>query len=224
MNFNISKCCSIHFTQATMHKMENTYYLYDTPLLSLDHFKRLRVTLQSNLRYNRHVQDITAKANHTLGLLRRNVRTPSPQLKECAYKALVWPQLEYASTVWSPWQRYLVDAIEKVQCHAARYHPDTSVSTVIKSLHWNSLEVCQTKSSLVMFYKMFNNLAAIPYEHYTKPIPNSITRYSHQYKILLLSSFKNAFKFSFFPRTIPMHMEQTSWGTGELQLNNPFHH
>ena len=96
MNFNVSKCCSIHFTQAITYKMENTYYLYDTPLLSLDHFKYLGITLQSNLRYDRHIQDITAKANRTLGLLRRNVRTSSPRLKERAYKALVQPQLEYA--------------------------------------------------------------------------------------------------------------------------------
>ena len=89
MNFNISKCCSIHFTQAITYKMEDTYYLYDTPLLSLDHFKYLGITLQSNLRYDRHVQYITAKANRTLGLLRRNVRISSPQLKEREYKALV---------------------------------------------------------------------------------------------------------------------------------------
>ena len=66
MNFNVSKCCSIHFTQAITYKMENTYYLYDTPLLSLDHFKYLGITLQPNLRYDRHIQDITAKANRIL--------------------------------------------------------------------------------------------------------------------------------------------------------------
>ena len=100
MNFNISKCCSIHFTQATTHKMENIFCLCDTLLLSSDHFKYLGVTLQYNLRYDRHVQDITTKVNCTLGLLQRNVRTSSPQLKECAYKALVRLQLEYACTVW----------------------------------------------------------------------------------------------------------------------------
>ena len=125
--------------------MENTYYLYDTPLLSLDHFKYLGITLQSNLRYDRHIQDITTKANRTLGLLRRNIRTPTPQLKERAYKALVRPQLEYASTVWFPWQRYHVDDVEKVQRRSARYiyndyRSDSSVSTMIENLHWDSLE------------------------------------------------------------------------------------
>ena len=105
------------------------------------------------------------------------------------------------------WQRYLVDDVEKVQCHSARciyndYRSDYSVSTMIKNLHWDSLETQRTKSSLVMFYKMINNLAAIPYEHYLKPITNSTTRHSHQHQILPSSSSKNAFKFSFFPRTI----------------------
>ena len=68
-----------------------------------------------------YVQEIVAKANCTLGLIRKNVKTTSLQLKEHAYKALVHPQLEYACTVWLPWQGYLINTIEKVQYHAARY-------------------------------------------------------------------------------------------------------
>ena len=67
-----------------------------------DHCKYLDVTLQSNLKFDIHVQEIVAKANCTLGLIRRIVKTTSLQLKERAYKALVCPQLEYACTVWSP--------------------------------------------------------------------------------------------------------------------------
>ena len=91
----------------------------------------------------------------------KNVRISSPQLKECTYKALVQLQLEYASTVWPPWQRCLVDAIEKVQRRSAHYiyndytiQSDSSVSTMIKNFHWDSLEVHPTKSSLVMFYNV----------------------------------------------------------------------
>ena len=69
---------------------------------------------------------------------------------------------------------------------------------MIKNLHWDSLETQRTKSSLVMFYKMINNLAAIPYKHYVKPITNSTTRHSHQHKILPLSSSKNALSFLSF--------------------------
>ena len=57
--------------------------------------KYLSITFQSNLKYDKHVQEITAKANRTLGIIRRNVKTTSIQLKEHAYKVLVQPQLEY---------------------------------------------------------------------------------------------------------------------------------
>ena len=116
------------------------------PLSTTDHCKYLGVTLQSNLKFDIHVQEIVAKANCTLGLIRRNVKTTSLKLKERAYKALVCPQLEYACTVWSPWQGYLINTIEKVQRRAARYiHNNyclnTSVSALIGKLNWDSLEL-----------------------------------------------------------------------------------
>ena len=92
------------------------------------------------MKFDIHVQEIVAKANRTLGLIRRNVKTTSLQLKERAYKALVRPQLEYACTVWSPRQGYLINTIEKVQCHATRnihnnYCLDNSVSVLIGKLN-----------------------------------------------------------------------------------------
>ena len=151
--------------------------------------------------------------------------------------SFVRPQLEYISTVWSPWQRYLVDdAVEKVQHRSARYiyndyRSDSSVSTMIKNLHWDSLETRRTKSSLVMFYKTINILAAIPYEHYVKRITNSTTRHSYQHKILPLSSSKNAFKFSFIPRIIPIWnslpeelVNCNSITTFRTKLDNNYHY
>ena len=84
--------------------------------------------MQSNLKFDIHVQKIVAKANRTLGLIRRNVKTTSLELKELAYKALVRPQLEYACTAWSPWQVYLINTMEKVQRRAAQYIHKTIAS------------------------------------------------------------------------------------------------
>ena len=97
--------------------------------------------------------------------------------------------------------------VQYVQHRSARYiHNnyclDTSVSALIGKLNWDSLELCRIKSSLIMFYKMTHNLAAIPYRHYIQPASISSTRYSHQFKMLPLSSTKNPFKFSFIARTI----------------------
>ena len=115
------------------------------PLITSDHCKYLGVTLQSNLKFDIHVQGIATNANHALGLIRRKVKTISLQLKERAYKALVYPQLEYACTVWSPWQRYLINTTEKVQYRAAWYiHNNyclyTSVSALLTGIPYNFFE------------------------------------------------------------------------------------
>ena len=54
-------------------------------------------------------------------MIRRNVRVASKITRELAYNTFVGPHLVYASIVWSPWQSYLEDELEKVQHQAARY-------------------------------------------------------------------------------------------------------
>ena len=49
-----------------------------------------------------NVDRITANANRSLGFIKRNIKTKSPQIRETAYQSLVRPQLEYASAVWDP--------------------------------------------------------------------------------------------------------------------------
>jgi hypothetical protein len=45
---------------------------------------------------------MTAKANQSLGFIKRNVKVHSPAIKEHAFKALVRPKLEYCNTIWIP--------------------------------------------------------------------------------------------------------------------------
>ena len=72
------------------------------------------VILQSNLKWSRHIEEtIAGGTNSILGLLWRNIKAASTYVKDLAYRALIRPKLEYASVVWSPWQQFLVDNIEK---------------------------------------------------------------------------------------------------------------
>ena len=212
MKFNISKCCCL-FTEAKIYRVDRTYHLYDTPLSSLDHCKYLGVTLQSNLKWNKHIEEKIAGANSILGLLRRNIKVASTYVKDLTYKALIRPKLEYASVVWSPWQQFLVNNIEnnieKVQRHSARYvlndyRSDSSVTAMINHLNWESLEDRRNKASLHIFYKMFNNLTMIPYTQYTQPSTVSSTRHSHSFKLIPMLTKKNPLKYSFLSRTIPL--------------------
>ena len=61
--------------------------------------KYLGVTISDDLSWSTHTDNITKSANQTLGFLKRNIRVHNKDLKSVAYKTLVRPQLEYASTV-----------------------------------------------------------------------------------------------------------------------------
>ena len=114
------KCNLISITQKRK-PIHFTYKLHDHPLAKVEHSKYLGITLQSNLKWNKHINSITNKANQSLGFLKRNLKIKSSAVKSHAYKAFVRPKLEYASAVWDPHTRTQINQIEKVQRRAARY-------------------------------------------------------------------------------------------------------
>jgi len=78
--------------------------------------------------------------------------------QQLAYFSLVRPQLEYACTIWSPWQRRDVQNIEKVNRSAARfvtsnYYHTSSVSSMIDQLEWQDLETRRQNFHLCLLFK-----------------------------------------------------------------------
>ena len=82
--------------------IETKYFLLDTMLDSVSSAKYLGVTVSDDLSWSTRIDNITRSANQTLGFLTRNIRVHNKDLKSVAYKTLVRPQLEYASTVPPP--------------------------------------------------------------------------------------------------------------------------
>ena len=52
--------------------------------------------------WNAHINQITATANRSLGFIMRNLSKCPQNIKVNAYKSLVWPLIEYSSSVWDP--------------------------------------------------------------------------------------------------------------------------
>ena len=52
---------------------QHTYYLHGTPLKEVGHGIYLGIWVSKDLKWNRHIDEITAKANFTLGFLKRNL-------------------------------------------------------------------------------------------------------------------------------------------------------
>ena len=99
MEFHPEKCQVLRVTRDRVHLINASYYLHGHKLETVKSAKYLGANIQSDLRWNSHVSNIIKKVNSTLGFLKCNIRVPCPKLKEKAYKALVHPHMEYASTV-----------------------------------------------------------------------------------------------------------------------------
>ena len=81
--------------------------------------KYLGIWFSRDLKWNRHIDEITAKANGTLGFLRRNLWVNSSTFKAKAYKGLVRPLVEYCSSFWDPCPGIKNNGsykIERIQC------------------------------------------------------------------------------------------------------------
>ena len=109
---------------------------------------------------------MTNKANSKLSFLRRNLTGCPEKLKQTAYFSLICSFMEYGATVWDPYQKYNSDKIERVQRRAARFVKSRYLrySNVSDVLWWTPLSQRRQEARLILFYKIINCLAQVPFE------------------------------------------------------------
>ena len=80
------------------------------------------------------------------------------------------------------------------------YHP-RSMTSILHSMHWPTLETRRTVNRLIVFHKIIYHQVAteIP-QHYL--VNNRKTRHSHSVNIMQPQCNTKAYEFSFYPRTI----------------------
>ena len=165
MGFQPDKCSVLPITKSRT-PVPHTYTLHGHNLQEVSSTRYLGVMLQSDTKFNHHIDSIITKAIRTLAFLRRNLKIGSTQIKGLACKALVRPLLEYASSVWDPNTKKDTVWIEAVQRRAARFilhrHYNTSsVDEMLQLLGWSTLKQRRRVARLTMLYKIFNKQAQV---------------------------------------------------------------
>ena len=162
MDFNTTKCHLLCITKKQ--KPSNfTCTASSEALTKVPECDYLGVKCIETLRWGAHCSKIAAKANKSLGLIRRSLKPCSTEDKERAYMTLIRPSLEYASSSWNPYTDTDIKHLEQIQKNVARfvcnsYNIATSTSTLVKSLGWDTLEHRCLFNQSVLFYKFRNNL------------------------------------------------------------------
>lgn len=94
MDLNTDKCHFIRFTRGKT-IASPTYYINGMALREVDCIRDLGVTLDKQLRFNKHIDNITCRAFKMLGFVIRSCKElKSPKTKTILYNAYVRPILQ----------------------------------------------------------------------------------------------------------------------------------
>ena len=165
MEFHPNKCNVLTISRK-QNPLHHQYTLHGHILESVTSAKYLGCLLTSDMKWSDHISTICGKANKTLGFLRRNLNISSVKVKENAYKSLVRPLVEYASSVWDPYQQKDIHRLEMIHRRAARYVSNrfgnrSSVDNMLQQMNWRSLEQRRQDARLTMLYKIVNDKVCI---------------------------------------------------------------
>lgn len=207
MEINVDKTKFLNFT-TKKNITQIDYSLSTIPIEAVTSYKYLGINFNHNLSWEHHINYISAKANKSLGFLKRHLYKATQETKLIADNSLIRPQLEYASIVWNPHQLYLEEKLEAVQNRASRfilrnYHP-TSVNAMKAKLNLPLLKHRKKVLRLTHLHKIYYNFP-IKKDEYCPPAVHIFPRTDHPFKIQLTTPRTNLFKFS------PLQLAITDW-------------
>ncbi len=208
MKFNVEKCYRLQISG----KKASCPYLYslnNEVLGNVQHHPYLGVEFDKDLKWGSYVENVVNKANRSLGFIKRNLSMCPKEIKRAAYYTLVRPQLEYASAAWDPHLKTQKESIERVQRKAARFvtnehsREEGTMTKLLRDLEWSTLEARRSVNRLTFFYKILNKHVDIELPHYVTPQKrNSRGSDINAPKFVQISTIRDIYKYSFYPRTI----------------------
>ena len=169
---------TLHFHRVVDH-LPSALAIDTKALESVDAHKVLGVTIQSNLKWDLHINDVVAKASKRLHILRvlKGSKVPPAYLLK-VYFALIRSVLEYCCPVWhNALPVKLSDSIEGVQKQVLRiispalHYQDALATTRCVSFHTRRMELCSKFFTKInkpspVFAILFHRLAG------ARPLPS----------------------------------------------------
>ena len=157
--------------------------------------------LAENLSWNKHVGEITKKANNTLAFLWRNISRCPSEIKAQCYTSLIRPVIEYAATARDPYTARNIQQLEAARFVTGDYKTTSSTNQMIANLSWSSLQQRRTEAWLVMMYRITHDLVDIPVAQYLHPATVMHIRGPSQ-RYMLPFCRTDVYRHSFFPAGI----------------------
>ena len=203
LSVSADKCLILHIGST------NKSYAYSIGSKSLPDVITVRdlgVTIDSQLKFDVHINNIVTKANQRSSLILRCFRSRDPVLLFRAFITYVRPLLEYCCQVWSPSYRTLVWKIESVQRRFTKKLQglrDINYSDRLKYLGTDSLEMRRLKLDMAMFYNILHGHVDVEFGNSLNIVDNCIVRSrGHSRRIRKQFCRLNCRAFSFVCRNV----------------------
>ena len=155
------KCFVCTIKSSSKNNPPISYSVRSHQLESTTSIRDLGVYIDSNLKFNSHIDHVVRTASIRARLIHKSFFSRDQTLLCRAFCVYVRPILEYCSPVWSPYRKHQIAKLERVQRQFTKaIHPVRHLSypARLAALGLRSLEHRRLVADLCLCYKMINGM------------------------------------------------------------------
>ena len=172
MRFNTKKC----YVLSINNKSSRYYQLEKHTLQEVQDNPYLGLQFSNDLKWSIHINNVSKKANATLGFLRRNLGNVPETCRKTTYVTLVRSIMEYGATIWNPYLKGDIDKLERIQNRAIRFvkkdnksKETGAITRMREDLELETLEERRLSLRLILMCKVVEVLVpTLPTDHFVK--------------------------------------------------------
>ena len=130
-------------------------------MTKIEEIKDIGVIMDSNLKFEKHINAKIVTANEILGNIRRTYMFLNKEIFLPLYKALVRSHFDYAMSIWNPHMIKSIESIESVQRRATKLIPkikNLTYSERLKALNLPTLSYRRVMGDMIEVYKIISNI------------------------------------------------------------------
>jgi hypothetical protein len=186
------------------HNLTQTFSISSIPITRVESAHDLGVTIDPELKFSKHIDDIVKRAKQRSALIHRCFLSRSTPNLLRAFKTYVRPLVEYATQIWSPYLLSNLSHVESVQRSFTKRLPGLSNFTYAERLallQLQSLEHRRLISDMVTCYNIVHGNIALSFNDFFSFSNNSSSR-GHSLKLNVPITRTDTRKYFFSARVV----------------------
>lgn len=182
VTFNPTKTESLLISRKLIRPNHPPLFMENQPIAEVETHKHLGIFFAKDCTWHKHIDYVKEKTWKRINTMRKLKFKIDRKSLEIAYFTFIRPLLEYGDVIWDNCTQYEKQELDKIQNEAARIVTGTTKLISIQALYdetkWETLESRRKKHKLILFYKMFHNIAPTYLSSLVPSTINSLSNYN----------------------------------------------